>query len=76
MQQHVQERKRRKLEEAGGGSSDTTSSSIASTRDQEGDERFKRKFRQQQVIGQDYGERQFKAKSGLLNKVFGKTSND
>jgi hypothetical protein len=75
---HVEQRKRKREQEENGGGNTNNSSSSSSTSGGTGAgsggtdslEKTKRKFRQQKVLGGQYGESQFRAQSKLLGKVF------
>ena len=68
IQKHVEDRKRKRTDEQGdSGASDAKSN--AKSADPKA-EKIQRNFRQQHVIGTEYGEQLFKARPKLLSKVF------
>ena len=79
MQKHVQERKRKREGEDGGssgGSGDQLAQSKQARSSSAGtDSGNQRNFRQQQAIGNEYGDKQFKAQPKLLSKVFALNKN-
>jgi hypothetical protein len=76
----VEQRKRKREQEENGGNNSSSSSNNSSSSTSGGTgtggggtdslEKTKRKFRQQKVLGGQYGESQFRAQSKLLGKVF------
>lgn len=65
VQKHIEERKRKRSDEEGGDSGKSADANAG--------EKLQRNFRQQHVIGTEYGEQLFKARPKLLNKVFAAT---
>ena len=76
VQKHIEDRKRKRSDEQGGGDSGAAAEAVKSSTksaDSKAGEKLQRNFRQQHVIGTEYGEQLFKARPKLLNKVFAAT---
>lgn len=72
VQKHIEDRKRKRSDE-GGDSAASDAKSSAKSAEAKAGEKLQRNFRQQHVIGTEYGEQLFKARPKLLNKVFAAT---